>query len=101
MFSEEDHQGNVLRSLRGKDWKLIEANANNPRGLAPVELYRIDTDRAETKNVAGENAAVVQERQGVMKDVASGAADGAAKRDQHELDEDSQKMLENLGYMEK
>jgi len=101
VFSEEDHQGNVLRSLRGKDWKLIEANANNPRGLAPVELYRIDTDRAETKNVAGENAAVVQERQGVMKDVASGAADGAAKRDQHELDEDSQKMLENLGYMEK
>ena len=46
-FAEEDHEGNVLRALRTPTWKLIEANAGNPRGLPPTELFRVASDPGE------------------------------------------------------
>jgi len=46
-FSEEDHEGNVLRSIRTAEWKLIEANAGNPRGLPEVELFHMASDPTE------------------------------------------------------
>src|SRR6185436_5554437 len=41
VFSEEDLEGNVLFSVRTPDWKLINANPGNPRGLAPEEVYHV------------------------------------------------------------
>ena len=53
-LAEEDHEGNVLRALRTREWKLIEANPGNPRGLAPEELFHVAADPGETRNLIGE-----------------------------------------------
>lgn len=53
VFSESDLEGNVLKAIRSKDWKYIEANADNPRGLQPEELYDLAKDPGEKQNVGG------------------------------------------------
>ena len=64
VFAEEDHEGNVLRALRlkrgGTELKVIEANPENPRGLEPFELYRLDQDRDELVNLAHDRGAVLE-----------------------------------------
>ncbi|MDH5674355.1 MAG: sulfatase-like hydrolase/transferase [Myxococcales bacterium] len=64
VFAEEDHEGNVLKALRirrgGAEIKIIEANAGNPRGLEPYELYRLDQDPGEQVNLAHDRGAVLQ-----------------------------------------
>lgn len=61
LFAEEDLEGNVLTSLRLGPWKLITANAGNPRGLPPIELYKVDEDPHERQNRAPAEAVRVQE----------------------------------------
>jgi arylsulfatase A-like enzyme len=61
LFAEEDHEGNVLRALRTSDWKLIQANPGNPRGLAPVELFAIADDPGENRDLLGRHPEVVQQ----------------------------------------
>ncbi len=48
-LAEENHEGNVLTSVRQGGRKLILANDGNPRGLSPVELYDLNADPAERK----------------------------------------------------
>jgi len=60
-MAEEDFEGNVLRSLRVGDWKLITANQGNPRGLAPIELYDVRHDPGERTNLAGREGPRVDE----------------------------------------
>ena len=50
-FSEEDHEGNVLWSLRTTTMKLIEANEGNHRGLPTRELFDVANDPGETSNL--------------------------------------------------
>ncbi|MFP8871962.1 MAG: sulfatase, partial [Myxococcota bacterium] len=52
-YAEEDHEGNVVWSLRTKTMKLIQANEGNPRGLEETELYDMRSDPTEMKNLAG------------------------------------------------
>ena len=47
VFSEEDHEGNVLWSLRTEDEKLIVANPRNPRGLPERAYFDISNDPEE------------------------------------------------------
>lgn len=61
LFAEEELEGNVLASLRIGSWKLITANADNPRGLAPVELYNLDQDANERRNLAANEKARADE----------------------------------------
>ena len=51
-YSEEDHEGNVLWSLRTKTMKMIQANPGNPRGLQETELYDMSSDPMEMNNLA-------------------------------------------------
>lgn len=59
--AEENLEGNVLASIRIGPWKLITANADNPRGLRPLELYHLDRDPHEQHDVADDEPERVQE----------------------------------------
>ncbi len=100
VFSEEDHQGNVLQALRGKTWKLITANDGNPRGLAAKELYNLENDAAETANKAAEEKDVMATMEKGLEDAAKGLQDIKIEREQMEVDAESQELLEKLGYIE-
>ncbi len=100
VFSEEDHQGNVLRSLRGDQWKIIEANEGNPRGLAPTEVFDLSADPGEQKNVAADDKARTDKLKDSLQKASTGALENAVERDQHELDESSRERLKSLGYIE-
>ena len=64
VFAEESHEGNVLSSVRIRqgeaELKLIRANEDNPRGLEPTELYRVDRDPGELTNLARREAEVLR-----------------------------------------
>ncbi|HVZ36364.1 MAG TPA: sulfatase-like hydrolase/transferase, partial [Polyangiaceae bacterium] len=65
-FAEESHEGNVLKSTRvqegGAEWKMIRANAGNPRGLKEHELYRLDRDPTERDDLAAKEQAALAPR---------------------------------------
>jgi arylsulfatase len=61
ILAEEDLEGNRLTSIHAGDWKLITANRDNPRGLAPVELFNLGDDPRERSNLAGREGERVTE----------------------------------------
>jgi arylsulfatase A-like enzyme/uncharacterized membrane protein YbhN (UPF0104 family) len=103
VYAEEDHEGNVLSSIRyvkdGAENKLILAGEKNPRGLAPVELYRTDTDPGEKINLAESSKAVCADAGRLLDSHQKAARVGAAKARTGELSSDAAAQLKNLGYM--
>jgi arylsulfatase A-like enzyme len=101
VFSEENHEGNVLRSVRTKTWKWIEANEGNPRGLAPRELFRVETDPGETQNL-------VDREKGTAQQMARQAADLEIAARQHKvgvakaakISNEECEQLKQLGYVQ-
>lgn len=105
VYAEESHEGNVLESVRqleGTDaHKLITANPGNPRGLAPVELYRVDLDPAERNNLAVDHPEQVRLVTKTLLKQRARAQRDAVAADSVELDEDVAAHLEAIGYMER
>ncbi|MDD5307850.1 MAG: sulfatase-like hydrolase/transferase [Deltaproteobacteria bacterium] len=103
VYAEEDHEGNVLSSIRyvkdGAENKLILANEKNPRGLKPVELYRTDTDPREKIDLTGSSKATCVEAGRLLDAHQKAARKGAAKARSGELTSDAAAQLRNLGYM--
>ncbi len=100
-LAEEDHEGNVLRALRTTEWKLIDANPGNPRGLAPEQLFHISVDPGETQNLnqqrselAGEMRTQAEAKQKLAQSHAAGGGKAA------ELSAAQQEALRQLGYAE-
>jgi len=60
-LAEEDHEGNVLRALRTLDWKWLEANEGNPRGLPSEELFEIQRDPGERNNLVSQRPEIALE----------------------------------------
>jgi arylsulfatase A-like enzyme len=57
VYAENDFEGNILKSVHGKDGKkLITANEDNKRGLATTELYNLVDDYLEQNNLAQDPA---------------------------------------------
>jgi arylsulfatase A-like enzyme len=102
-FAEEDHEGNVLRSVRTTSWKFIEANAGNPRGLPETSLYEVSQDPGETSNLA--ESAVVED---VLADLRTHADAQEADAKGHASEEAGtvnmtaaeEEALRKLGYIE-
>jgi arylsulfatase A-like enzyme len=67
LVAEEDLEGNQLASIYVDGWKLITANAGNPRGLATEELYNLDADPKERRNLAGEAKEKVAQLRGELQ----------------------------------
>jgi uncharacterized protein (TIRG00374 family) len=102
VFSEEDHEGNVLWSLRTRDWKLIRANADNPRGLPEESLYRVRVDPQEKQNLAGSDHLAKELELAEHADLQRAFAEGEAVAGGGEADMTLEecRQLKNLGYVE-
>jgi arylsulfatase A-like enzyme/uncharacterized membrane protein YbhN (UPF0104 family) len=101
VFSEENHEGNVLRAVRTKRWKWIEANAGNPRGLAERELFDVEVDPGERANVVDREPGTAAEltRQAAALEAAAKAGKiGHAKAATISREECEQ--LKQLGYVQ-
>ncbi len=105
VYAEESHEGNVLESVRQLDGtdehKLITANRDNPRGLQPVELYRVDLDPAERENLAGTSPDQVRMATKSLLEQRARAKQNAVIADSVALDEDVAAHLEAIGYIER
>ena len=100
-FSEEDHEGNVLRSIRSAEWKLIEANADNPRGLPANELFFVAEDIGEERDVYGAEAGRVAELRRHADAHEQIAKSQATESDEPaELTPADKEALRALGYMD-
>jgi arylsulfatase A-like enzyme len=100
VFAEEDHEGNILQSVRTDEWKLVLANEGNPRGLEPVELYNLTQDPAETRNLSQEHPEVVNLLRGFIEQTILFAEGKAVEAEQTEIDEATRERLKALGYVE-
>jgi len=102
VFSEEDHEGNVLWSLRTRDMKLIEANPGNPRGLPEREFFLIEGDPGETSDLSGPAYEPEMGELGRYADLQRRAAEGeaVAAGGSVEMTRAECEQLKNLGYVE-
>jgi len=104
VYAEEDHEGNRLRSLRMRRGqsalKLIEANPDNPRGLAPLELYRLDQDPHELVDLSQQDAPLLNLAASRLDEHARIARTGQASRQAVDVASDvaSMQKLRALGY---
>ena len=98
VFAEEDHEGNVLRSLQTLTDKLVLANPDNPRGLPPTELFDLESDPGEQVNLADRAAETVDEMTGWLDGMEALARSRAVEAEAAELDPDVEEQLRNLGY---
>ncbi len=102
VYAEESHEGNVLEAVRERrgtdEWKMITANANNPRGLEPVEVYRVDNDPSETQNLAENEEETVAALQETMEGERARALEGAVQGVTVELTAEDIEKNCRLGY---
>jgi arylsulfatase A-like enzyme len=99
-FAETDLEGNVLQSFRTDDWKLIQANPGNPRGLAPRELFEIARDPHEQRDLATTRTDEVATLAAHIAALQSHAEAVAVTGSETVVDPGSQERLRQLGYIQ-
>jgi arylsulfatase A-like enzyme len=100
VFAEEDLEGNVLQAVRTREWKLISANPDNPRGLAPEELYDLPRDPKEKTNVVGSAPAEAEMMRAELGKSVLQARAHAGASEQTEMDPATRQRLKSLGYIQ-
>ncbi len=106
VWAEEDHEGNLLRSVRIRRgleaYKLIEANEGNPRGLPERELFRVDMDPGERVNLVQDQPERARYLETRLEQAARRAQQGAVSRRAVDpsADPDAEARLRALGYAE-
>jgi arylsulfatase A-like enzyme len=98
VFAEEDLEGNVLQAVRTRDWKFINANPGNPRGLAPEELYDLGRDPGEHANAVGGAPAQAEMMRAELGKSVLEARKHAGVTEQGGADQATQERLRALGY---
>ena len=103
VFAEEDLEGNLLESLRYRsgdaELKVITANPNNPRGLEPLELYQVDTDPGEKRDLSPEQGQLAEAGKQQLEQYAAEVEKGAVMRREVEMNEEQKERLRRLGYV--
>jgi arylsulfatase A-like enzyme len=100
VFSEEDHEGNVLRSVRTQQWKWIEANPGNPRGLAPEELFHVAEDPGERHDLAKQRPEAVADLRRHADAHAQLARRQGRDAEAAKLSASEEEALRQLGYVD-
>lgn len=98
VIAEENHQGHILSSIRRGDDKLILANPDNPRDLAPEELYNLSEDPLEQYPIDAPDK--IQGLRKKLREALERAKQGGAQAGDRELDADAEAELRALGYIE-
>ncbi|MBD3169641.1 MAG: sulfatase-like hydrolase/transferase [candidate division Zixibacteria bacterium] len=99
VFAEEILTGNIIHSVMNREWKYIEANEDNPRGLQPQELYKMPEDSLEMNNLAAERQDVVKELKEALELKKLIAAGQAVESEETDIDEATRERLKALGYL--
>jgi arylsulfatase A-like enzyme len=98
VFSETDHEGNVVQMLRIGPWKYIKTNPENPRKQPPEQLFNVEQDPNELQNLAGSDPVRSSE---MLKDLNSQYQEILANQEkgsEKNLDKATQERLRALGY---
>ena len=98
-FSESELEGNILQAYRGEEWKLIQANPGNPRGLPPRQLFEIARDPKELNDVAASRQDEVATLAAQMNAVRSHAEAVAVRGSETAIDGATEERLRALGYV--
>lgn len=98
VLSEENHEGNVLSSYIEGPWKYINANPDNPRGLAENELYRLDLDYREKHNLAPNESDMLLEMKVKLDSAKSDAANNAVRAETMEISDEVKEKMKAIGY---
>src|SRR5262249_18617510 len=101
---QEDHEGNILEAVRNRtevgEYKILTANPGNPRALPPVELFRVDEDPQESRDLKGKQPEDLRRNMETLVLAAQQAKRGSAsirKLDMH-LSREAVSRLRTLGY---
>ena len=101
VLAEEDFEGNQVTAVRQGDWKLIQANEGNPRGLETRELYDLALDGGEKKSLAGSESSTLEGLESIARmEVGKAAGEAAEGGGQAELDPVECARLQALGYVD-
>ena len=107
VVAEEDFEGNVLSAIRKGGFKLIRANAGNPRGLPEQELFDLLEDPAEQHPIVTEDPVCglyTSDRLGQLTEelelVTRASAAGGAKAESTCISDEEIQRLIALGYMQ-
>jgi arylsulfatase A-like enzyme len=100
VFAEEDFEGNVLQALRSRAWKVVTANAGNPRGLPETGLYDLTTDPKELVNAAANATGRVDEMRAALGRSVLEARAQAGATTQTNVDGVVRDRLKALGYLD-
>ncbi len=98
VFSEADHEGNVVHMLRVGPWKYIQTNPDNPRGLPAQQLFYLPDDPHEQNNLVASQPDKARELQLLMEAKYREILANAEKGTEGEVDQATQERLRALGY---
>ncbi|MHC4445908.1 MAG: sulfatase-like hydrolase/transferase [Planctomycetota bacterium] len=98
VFSEEDFEGNVLQSMRGLDWKYIQASPDNRRSLPPTQLFQLEADPNEQDNLINTEPGQARRFAEQLESIQRYAVGQAVEREETNLDKLTEERLRNLGY---
>lgn len=107
-LAEQDFEGNVLSAVKAGGFKFIQANAGNPRGLPETQLFDLRADRKELTDLQALASPICglapTERLEAMRTVLrlelEGAASGAVKSEDVQVDAAETCRLCALGYLD-
>lgn len=97
-FAESELEGNVLRSVRGTEWKFIEANPGNPRGLPLQQLFNIAKDPSELRDLVAAEPDRATQMLADVKRIQDWAVQRAVASQQTEIDTTTREQLRSIGY---
>jgi arylsulfatase A-like enzyme len=100
VYSEEDHEGNVLQAIRSDGFKLIRANRGNPRGLGELELFDVREDPGESRNVLDRRVKRAEKLLDELLALELRASASAAAEQVAEIGKEECERLRALGYVE-
>lgn len=99
IYAENDFEGNTLQAVRSADAKIIHANPDNSRNLAPVEFYDLIKDPKEKTNLAGTHDVREQTLADTLSGMQAFIREHAAEPSLHEtLPGDLQDQMRSIGY---